>query len=123
MELNTIYNAMFVDDNVIAAYEDRMAGSLDGGVKSGHGVFGPPKVDRRGDCFAPDKFELLVTECARFLGFIIDTHNMTVTWPLDKRQRLHTELTEILERKILYVSPKEMAHIVGVVRSASDVAP
>jgi len=28
-----------------------------------------------------------------------------------------------LQRKIHYVSPKEMAHIVGVVRSASDVAP
>eukprot|EP00980_Cylindrotheca_fusiformis_P013954 scaffold3624_cov199-Cylindrotheca_fusiformis.AAC.1 len=50
---------------------------------------------------------------------------MTITWPQSKRMRLRDELVAIMARDPhrRYVTPKEMAHIIGVVRSASQVAP
>ena len=122
-EQGTVYNAMFVDDDGLVAYEDDMPPALNSGVMSGHEVFGAPGIDRRGDCFNGDKFELWITESMRYLGFIIDTHHMTVTWPFDKCQKLYAELVAVLQRNVRYVSPKEMGHIIGVVRSASEVAP
>eukprot|EP00980_Cylindrotheca_fusiformis_P020539 scaffold7616_cov169-Cylindrotheca_fusiformis.AAC.1 len=72
-----------------------------------------------------DKWEDVVTEEFLYLGFIINTRSMTITWPQAKRERLRQELVDIMARDPhrRYVTPKEMAHIVGVVRSASQVAP
>eukprot|EP00980_Cylindrotheca_fusiformis_P021623 scaffold8482_cov74-Cylindrotheca_fusiformis.AAC.1 len=102
-----------------------MRSAIDQSVRSAFLVFGESGVDRRGDCFQEDKWEEVVTEEFLFLGFLINTRNMTITWPQSKRERLHQELSAIMarDRHRRYVTPKEMGHIIGVVRSASQVAP
>eukprot|EP00980_Cylindrotheca_fusiformis_P016484 scaffold4912_cov113-Cylindrotheca_fusiformis.AAC.1 len=124
-ELTAMFNASFVDDNGVVAYAPTMRSAIDQSVRSAFLVFGESGVDRRGDCFQEDKWEEVVTEEFLFLGFLINTRNMTITWPQSKRERLHQELSAIMarDRHRQYVTPKEMGHIIGVVRSASQVAP
>ena len=116
-----MYNASFVDDNGVAAFEDSMPQAINHSILSGYEVFGP--ADRRGSCLQAEKWIPMVSETFAFLGFLIDTHTMTVSWPFHKRQTLFDELTEILARPCKFVTPKEMARFVGVIRSASDIAP
>jgi hypothetical protein len=73
----------------------------------------------------PKKWETLVSETFRFLGFEIDTNQMTVSWPLDKRQALYDLLQEIRSRtgSKKFVKPREMAKLTGILRSASSVSP
>ena len=122
-EQERMYNASFVDDNGVVSYLKTMPQALQASVMSAFEVFGDDKKDRRGPCLQQDKWIPLVSETFQFLGFKIDTRSMTVAWPFYKRKALYEELQEILKRKPKYVTPKEMAHIVGVIRSASSIAP
>jgi hypothetical protein len=124
LELERAFNASFVDDNGVVAFLRHILSAINQSVTSAFTMFGASGTDRRGDCLQKDKWENEVSEQFLFLGFLINTRTMTVSWPFFKRQRLFEELDAILRRqKPLYVTPKEMARIVGVVRSASDVAP
>ena len=124
LELEHAFNASFVDDNGVVAFFRYILSAINQSVTSAFTMFGASGTDRRGDCLQKDKWENDVTEEFLFLGFLINTRAMTVSWPFFKRQRLFDELDVILRRqKPLYVTPKEMAHIVGVIRSASEVAP
>lgn len=62
-----------------------------------------------------------------FLGFMINTHNMTIVWPRDKREALFELITIILNRKQkgrpLTMTPTEIAQVIGIVQSAAEVAP
>ena len=124
-ELVTPFHASYVDDNATIAFQSEMAAAVDNSVKAAFAVFGESGCDRRGDCLQMDKWVPTVTECFTFLGFDIDTRLMTLKWPRAKRAALHKEISGILARqgKDRWVSPQEMAHLVGVVRSASEVAP
>eukprot|EP00980_Cylindrotheca_fusiformis_P008874 scaffold1899_cov112-Cylindrotheca_fusiformis.AAC.1 len=124
-ELNAPFNSSFVDDNGVVAFQDNMLTALDQSVRSAFLVFGAAGSDRRGDCFQQEKWEDLISEEFLYLGFLINTRRMTITWPEYKREQLHAELLSILRRSPhrRFVTPKEMAHIIGVVRSASEVAP
>eukprot|EP00980_Cylindrotheca_fusiformis_P017027 scaffold5212_cov116-Cylindrotheca_fusiformis.AAC.1 len=124
-ELHSPFNASFVDDNGVVAFQQHILSALDQSVRSAFLIFGASGSDRRGDCFQQDKWEDLISEEFLYLGFLINTRQMTITWPKYKREQLHSELLSILRRQPhrRYVTPKEMAHIVGVVRSASEVAP
>ena len=117
-------NMSFVDDNAIAAWMEEIYNTLNQSVESAFAVFGAQGSNRRGDCINMDKWETLVRETFMYLGFLINTHNMTIEWPYTKRKALYDTLKEILERpKPIHITPKEVAHVIGVVRSASQVAP
>eukprot|EP00980_Cylindrotheca_fusiformis_P021134 scaffold8116_cov98-Cylindrotheca_fusiformis.AAC.1 len=90
-ELTAMFNASFVDDNGVVAYAPNMRSAIDQSVRSAFLVFGESGVDRRGDCFQEDKWEEVVTEEFLFLGFLINTRTMTITWPQPKRERLRQE--------------------------------
>ncbi|CAJ1945298.1 unnamed protein product [Cylindrotheca closterium] len=120
-EQTEMYNASFVDDNGVVAYLETMPQALQHSVRSAFGVFGD--ADRRGGCLQDAKWTSLVSETFLFLGFRIDTYAMTVSWPFAKRKALNDEIQDILSRKRKYVTPKEMAHIIGVIRSAAAIAP
>eukprot|EP00980_Cylindrotheca_fusiformis_P003813 scaffold843_cov88-Cylindrotheca_fusiformis.AAC.2 len=124
-ELHAPFNSSFVDDNGVVAFQQHILSALDQSVRSAFLVFGAAGSDRRGDCFQQDKWEDLISEEFLYLGFLINTRQMTITWPESKRAQLHAELLSIMRRQPhrRFVTPKEMAHIVGVVRSASDIAP
>ena len=124
-ELDDPFQASYVDDMATVSFAKNMKAAVDNSVKAAFAVFGEGGTDRRGDCLQMDKWESDISERFRFLGFDVDTHSMTITWPRYKREALKQEITEILARtgNRRFVSPKEMAHLVGVVRSASEVAP
>jgi hypothetical protein len=124
LELERAFNASFVDDNGVVAFLRNILSAINQSVTSAFTVFGASGVDRRGDCLQHEKWDNTVSEEFLFLGFLINTRAMTVSWPFFKRKRLFDELDTILKRPTpVHVSPKEMARIVGVVRSASEVAP
>ena len=103
------YNASYVDDQAVLAYTYDMPAALNSSIKAADEVFG--KGDRLGQCLQAKKWVLEVSEQFMFLGFLIDSHAMTVSWPLFKRQHLYTALQTILKQKRKYVTPKEISHI------------
>ncbi|CAJ1953853.1 unnamed protein product [Cylindrotheca closterium] len=120
-ELLRMYNASYVDDNAVAAFAAHIEQAIHHSVMSAFEVFGHDP--NQGDCLQATKWEPEVTETFLLLGFRINTHDMTVSWPLYKREDLHSQLVDILKRCPCCVSPREMAKIVGIVRSASEIAP
>jgi hypothetical protein len=124
-DLERVFNASFVDDNGMVAFLRNILSAINQSVTWAFTVFGASGVDCWGDCLQHKKLANTVSEEFLFLGFHINsTRAMTVSWPFFKRQRLFDELDTILKRpKPVHVTPKEMARIVGVVRSASEVAP
>ena len=120
-ELSRMYNASYVDDNAVAAFADAIEQAIHHSVMSAFEVIGSDF--RRGHPLQQAKWVKNVSESFVFLGFRIDTHDMTVSWPLNKRQALHDFLIEVLARPTQFVTPREMARIVGIVRSASAIAP
>ena len=121
-ELVRLYNASYVDDNAVAAFAEQIRQAIHHSVMSASEVFGHG-AERRGDCLRDKKWEPEVTETFLYLVFRNNTHDMTVSWPLYKREDLHSQLVEILKRRPRFLSPREMAKIVGIVRSASEIAP
>ena len=63
--------------------------------------------ERRGDCLQDKKWEPEVTGTFLYLGFRINTHDMTVSWPLYNREDLYSQLVDILKRRPRFVSPRE----------------
>lgn len=116
-------NSSYVDDNAVAAYPTDIRQALSQSVESAFLVFGASGSNRRGDCFQQEKWETMVSEKFRYLGFDIDTRHMTITWPTEKREVLHDLIQDILRRKRPYVKPRELARVIGIVRSASSIAP
>jgi len=93
-------------------------------VVSAYTVFGSPDEDlRRGGCFADDKWEWQGSTVVHHLGFVIDTHNMTVSWPLPKRQFLRELIDDSWSRSPCLVTPRQLAVLVGIVRHASFLFP
>jgi hypothetical protein len=115
-------NATFVDDNGIAAYRDRMLQALHQSVVAAYEVYGFPGEDRRQACINDDKWDKSVSHIMRYLGFMIDTRAMTVTWPFDKREDLQADIEEALAQR-RSVAPRLLARILGKVESASLIAP
>jgi hypothetical protein len=115
-------NATFVDDNGIAAYRDRMPQALHQSVVAAYTVYGFPGEDRRQACINAEKWDKSVSHGMRYLGFMIDTRAMTVTWPFDKREDLRADITELLAKR-RSVDPRLLARILGKVESASMIAP
>ena len=109
-EMNRPFQASYVDDMATVAYPAVMKAAVNNSVQAAFDVFGRD-ADRRGDCLQMQKWVPELSEKFMFLGFELDTRNMTVTWPRYKRQALHDEITEILGRKKLSVSAKEMSHL------------
>jgi len=122
-ELERMFNASYVDDNAVAQFLSNIRQAIDHSVQSAFDVFGSGDT-RRGDCLQEKKWTKEVTEEFLFLGFLINTRKMTVSWPLYKRQSLYDELTKVMQRRPRrWVTPREMARIIGIVRSASEIAP
>ena len=58
-----------------------------------------------------------------YLGFLICSRTLRVTWPLSKRAELFDEIMQALDLKRPWFKPKVVASIIGKLRSASLVAP
>jgi hypothetical protein len=55
-----------------------MVGAISNSILAAYVVFGFPAEDRRTPCLNPFKWSPVVTHTLRFLGYMIDTRQMTV---------------------------------------------
>jgi hypothetical protein len=116
-------NATFVDDNGVAAYRPDMRTALHQSVRAAYEIYGFPADDRRLSCLNDEKWDPVVNYLMLYLGFIIDSRAMTVTWPREKRIELANLILVILDSSRHESTPKEIASILGKLRSALTVAP
>jgi hypothetical protein len=122
-ELQCFANATFVDDNGVAAYRDDMRTALHQSVHAAYLLFGFPSEDRRASCLSDEKWDQFVSHIMLYLGFLIDSRAMTVTWPLDKRLELRDMMLTVLQTKHRESTPRIIASIIGKIRSAARIAP
>jgi hypothetical protein len=116
-------NDSFVDDNGISAIRDRIVAALQQSLIAAFLLFGWPNDDRRASCMAADKWDPLVSYCAAFLGYVIDSRSMVVTWPFAKRVDLWNDIQSALHAKRREISPVLSASILGKIRSVTDISP
>uniref|UniRef100_UPI002596FA89 hypothetical protein n=1 Tax=uncultured Marinobacter sp. TaxID=187379 RepID=UPI002596FA89 len=116
-------NSTFVDDNGVLALRSNIRGTLHNSVVAAFLLFGWPHEDRRSSCLAPDKWERDASSAMLYLGFLICSRTLRVTWPLSKRAELFDEIMQALDLKCPWFKPKVVASIIGKQRSASLVAP
>jgi hypothetical protein len=110
--------SMFVDDNITAAIRSQMREALIAAVESAYQVFGYPGTDRRGSCFAADKFEMVASHRVKFVGYVIDSRLMRVFWPDDKVAALSTMLDAWLSQRRRR-HPDEIAKLLGYIRNGA----
>lgn len=128
LEIDSYSNQSFVDDNGIVDRAIRILQALHQSVLSAYILFGQPGSDRRGSCFAVDKFEELVSVVAVYLGFEIDCDQLIVSWPREKREALFQDIASILalprgKDGRTSISPKLLASIIGKLQSVGIIAP
>ena len=116
-------NDSFVDDNGVCAIQERIIPALQQSLLSAFVLFGWPTNDRRGSCIAPDKWDPLVSFTVLFLGYLINSRTLMVTWPYYKRKALLDEIMAALATRSRCITPKLAASILGKIRSVYDVAP
>jgi hypothetical protein len=60
-----------------------------------------------------------------YLGFIINSRSMTVSWPLYKRTEIYHELLPFLTlpKNKRHMAPKQTASVLGKLRSAIQISP
>jgi hypothetical protein len=62
-------------------------------------LYGYPAEDRCNSCISAEKWIVDVTPKMEYLGLIIDSRALTVTWPFTKRLQLRSEIMTLLARK------------------------
>jgi hypothetical protein len=122
-ELLCFANATFVDDNGVAAYRHDMRTALHQSVHSAYMLFGYPTEDRRQSCLSAEKLDPFVNHLMLYLGFLIDSRAMTVTWPLVKRIDLREQILQALAHPRHQSTPKIIASIIGKIRYVARIAP
>jgi hypothetical protein len=115
-------NCTFVDDNGVAGLRQTITLSLHNSVIAAFLLFGWPDEDRRSSCLAPDKWERDIVSIMLYLGFLICSRSMTVTWPWYKRTELYDEIMTCLQGRRPSLTPKGVASMIGKLRSAALVA-
>lgn len=117
------HHAMYVDDNITAALRRNIRGAINDSVTSAYTLLGGPGEDRRVSCLSDEKWADFASHEACHLGFLINTRDMTVTWPVEKRQQLREQLEELWLHHPCHVTPRQIAVLLGTVRNAAMVAP
>jgi hypothetical protein len=115
-------NCCFVDDNGVAGPRSTVIKSIHNSVVSAFILFGWPDEDRRSSCLAHDKWEPNILAEMMYLGFLVCSRTMTVTWPYYKREELHTEIMTALAGVRPSLTPRGVASMIGKLRSAGMVA-
>jgi hypothetical protein len=109
-------HTMFVDDNVLVALHRSIKLAMAGSLGSAYDCFGSPDDNwRRGSVISREKFQPDVSVTVLFVGLLIDTHSMTVTWPPDKRESARKLLDEWLAERTAR-APRELAQLLGIIR-------
>ena len=122
-ELENFVTVMFVDDNDVAAYRDNMQVAIHQAVQSAFDLYDFPEEDRCRCCLNADKWDPVISHVMMYIGFLIDSRAMTVSWPQYKRNYLATELQAIISSARYKFTSKSLAYIIGMLCSAAQVTP
>jgi hypothetical protein len=120
------HNSMFVDDNGVVGLRERILEAVRNSVASAYLIFGVPEDDRRGGCFALDKWAEEISHHALYLGYDVCTRSLTIGWPVPKRKQLLELLLAFLpnaREKHARRHPRAIASVLGLLRNAGFVAP
>jgi len=118
----------FVDDSCSAHTRHYVRTCINTSVWAARQVFGFPREDpHRPPCINPTKWSAMATAVVKFLGFLIDTRQMIVVWPIDKRDKLRRLLDTLFQEQSAThgrgSTPKLLARILGLLRHGAFVAP
>jgi hypothetical protein len=118
-------NHTFVDDNGILALHSTMRDALHQSLIAAFLIFGFPGEDRRGACLQDEKWDPAISHIMMYLGYLINSRDMTVSWPLYKREELYNELLPLLSlpKNQRWLRPKQCASVIGKLRSAIQISP
>ena len=87
-------------------------------------IFGFPLESRRPPPLNLSKWDFTVSAVFKYLGFIVDTANLIVLWPLDKREQLAKWIDDIWFNKVnLAVTPKQASQLLGLIRHGAIACP
>jgi hypothetical protein len=98
-------NSTFVDDNGVLARHSDMGDALQQSLISAFLIFGVPDDNRRGACLQAEKWDHTISHSMLYLGFLMNSRDMTVSWPYYKKAELYHELQEILLCREQTMSP------------------
>jgi hypothetical protein len=114
-----------VDDNGILAVHSNMRAALHQSLIAAFLILGFPGDDCRGACLQDKKWDQLISHIMMYLGFLINSRAMTVSWPLYKQEELYNKLPPLLSlpKKLRWLTPKQCASIIGKLRSAIQISP
>jgi hypothetical protein len=116
-------NSTFVDDKGVLALRSNIGGTLHNIVNAAFLLFGWPHKDWWSSSLAPDKWERDARSDMLYLGFLIYSRTLCVTWLFYKRAELFKEIMQALGMKHPWFKPKVVASIIGKLWSASLIAP
>jgi len=118
----------FVDDSCTAHVAWYFRTAINVVVWAARIVFGFPSEDPTWPpCINPIKWIKDAAARVKFLGFLLDTRQMRVIWPVDKRAKLSALLLELfLQQSPPHrrgSTPQSIAKILGLLRHGAMVAP
>lgn len=127
-EVNLPVYSPFVDDTGTAGLRHTIQHIIKNSVLAAYLVFGFPDEDPlRPQPINPAKFIIDVLHTLKFLGFIINTRDLTVEWPTIKQHQLFIHLTKIINGHSLdgdrrRITPQQAAQILGLLRHSAVVS-
>jgi hypothetical protein len=110
------HHAMFVDDNICVAIRELITEAVACAIGSAYDCFGDPITNaRRGSVLAAEKFDPTASYRVTFVGYIIDTREMRIYWPPDKRKRALDMIVDWLGNRSSH-SPAQISQLLGLLR-------
>jgi len=58
-----------------------------------------------------------------YLRFLIDSHHLVMSWPVEKQRQLADLLDALFARNPFIVTPRESSSLLGLICNAAPVAP
>jgi hypothetical protein len=114
----------FVDDTGNAGIPEKIIPIVNGNIVAAYVIFGfPNETPYRQEVVNSKKWIDTLLPTLLYLGFCIDSRPLTVTWPLDKRQKL----SKMLDDQWLNVadpilSPRDISKLMGLIRNSALVS-
>jgi hypothetical protein len=117
------HNSTFVDDNGIADVHSRIVGTINNIAHAAYAIFGHPNNDHQAPCLSEEKMVELASFLMQYLGFVIQTQKMIMTWPVNKCQQLVELLESILAIALRKITLKQSSPLLGLNCNGAVIAP
>lgn len=112
-----------MDDNGIVDVGTRIVGTIDNSAHEAYAIFGHRNDHCQAPCLSEEKMVELASFLMQYLGFVIQTWKMIMTWLVDKHQQLVELLDSILAIALRKIAPKQSSSLLGLVCNGAVVAP